>query len=111
MDRINLSLDTLSEDRYRRITRGGELQEALKGLRAALQEDFERIKINAVLLSDTDSEEIRDLAGLTKQIPVDIRFIELMPMPAAKRRAKGDISPRRGSSTRSPQWCLSKRTK
>ncbi len=93
VDRINLSLDTLNEDRYRRITRGGELQEALKGLRAALQEDFERIKINAVLLPDTDSEEIRDLADLTKQIPVDIRFIELMPMPGSETAREGRYIP------------------
>ena len=81
VDRINLSLDTLDAGRYRRITRGGELQDALRGLKSALQAGFDRVKINAVLLPDTSPAEIRNLALLTTQHPVDVRYIELMPMP------------------------------
>lgn len=81
VDRINLSLDTLDAGRYRQITRGGELRDALRGLKTALETGFERIKINAVLLPDTSLEEIRDLSSLTMRHPVDVRFIELMPMP------------------------------
>ncbi|MDO5131523.1 MAG: GTP 3',8-cyclase MoaA [Eubacteriales bacterium] len=81
VDRINLSLDTLDADRYRLITRGGELQDALRGLKTALRTGFDRIKINAVLLPDTGTEEVQKLASLTMQYPVDVRFIEMMPMP------------------------------
>ena len=81
VDRINLSLDTLDKDRYREITRGGDLEEALRGLDAALENGFDRVKINAVLLPDTEPDEIRLIAGLTERLPVDVRFIELMPMP------------------------------
>ena len=81
VDRINLSLDTLDAGRYRMITRGGELQDALRGLKTALQTGFDRVKINAVLLPDTTPAEIRDLASLTLRHPADVRFIELMPMP------------------------------
>lgn len=81
VDRINLSLDTMDSDRYRMITRGGDLQDALRGLKAALRTGFDRVKINAVLLPDTGAEEVQKLASLTREYPVDVRFIELMPMP------------------------------
>lgn len=81
VDRINLSLDTLDADRYRKITRGGNLEDALRGLDSALETGFERIKINTVLLPETSVSEIRQIAELTMRLPVDVRFIEQMPMP------------------------------
>ena len=81
VSRINLSLDTLDAARYRQITRIGELSQALAGLEAALKTGFSRIKINAVLIGGFNDDEIPALAGLTRQYPVDVRFIELMPMP------------------------------
>ena len=78
--RVNLSLDTLDPDKYARITRIGRLSDALRGLDAALSAGFERVKINAVLLGGVNDDEIPALAGLTKQYPVDVRFIEWMPM-------------------------------
>lgn len=93
VDRVNLSLDTLDAQRYREITRGGDLQAALRGLRAALDAGFERVKINAVLLRETDREEIRRLADLTMQMPVDVRFIEMMPMPGNEKEQCGGCLP------------------
>ncbi len=78
--RINISLDTLNEEKYRRITRRGELKEALNGIDAALDAGFEKIKINAVLIGGFNDDEVKDLAELTLKMPVDVRFIELMPM-------------------------------
>lgn len=78
--RVNISLDTLNEEKYRSITRRGELKEALDGIHAALDAGFEKVKINAVLIGGFNDDEIRDLAKLTMQMPVDVRFIELMPM-------------------------------
>ena len=79
--RVNVSLDTLRADRYAFITRGGVLREALDGIEAALAAGFEKVKINTVLIGGFNDDEIPALAALTKEWPVDVRFIELMPMP------------------------------
>ena len=80
VDRLNISLDTLDGSKYRRITRRGELSQALQGIEAALREGFRKIKINAVLIGGFNDDEIPALAELTRRYPVDVRFIELMPM-------------------------------
>ncbi len=80
LDRVNISLDTLNPEKYARMTRRGNYEDAWKGLMAALDAGFERVKINAVLIGGFNDDEIEDLAGLTMKYPVDMRFIELMPM-------------------------------
>lgn len=80
VSRVNLSLDTLNPEKYAHITRIGTLDRALDGLHAAIDAGFEKIKINAVLIGGFNDDEIEDLAALTLQYPVDVRFIELMPM-------------------------------
>ena len=84
VSRINLSLDTLREDRYAGITRIGSLDQALAGLESALSAGFQRIKINSVLIGGFNDDEITGLAELTRLYPVDVRFIELMPMPGGE---------------------------
>lgn len=79
--RVNLSLDTLSADKYRALT-GGSLEAAMRGLEAALSTGF-RVKVNAVLIRNFSEEEIVSLADLTRQYPLDVRFIEQMPMTDA----------------------------
>lgn len=78
--RLNISLDTLDREKYAYITRREELSQALAGIRAALEAGFARVKINTVLIGGFNEEEIGSLAGLTLRYPVDVRFIELMPM-------------------------------
>ena len=78
--RVNISLDTLSEEKYAYITRIGQLKDALRGLDCALSAGFEKVKINAVLIGGFNDDEIPALAALTRKYPVDVRFIELMPM-------------------------------
>ena len=78
--RVNLSLDTLNPEKYARITRWGALSDALTGLHAALNAGFEKVKINAVLIGGFNDDEIPALASLTKRYPIDVRFIELMPI-------------------------------
>ena len=78
--RINLSLDTLNPEKYAYITRIGTLDSFMAGLNAALDVGFEKIKINAVLIGGFNDDEIVPLAELTKHYPVDMRFIEMMPM-------------------------------
>ena len=78
--RLNLSLDTLDPQKYAYITRIGQMDDFRAGLDAALEAGFEKIKINAVLIGGFNDDEITHLAGLTTQYPVDVRFIEMMPM-------------------------------
>ena len=78
--RINLSLDTLDPHKYAYITRIGRLEQFEAGLRAALEAGFEKVKINAVLIGGFNDDEIGALADLTMEYPVDMRFIELMPI-------------------------------
>ena len=78
--RLNISLDTLDAAKFRYITRLGSLDEVLRGVETALETGFEKIKLNAVLIGGFNEDEIAPLAGLTKRWPVDLRFIELMPM-------------------------------
>lgn len=80
VSRVNLSLDTLDEAKFKYITRIGTLSQTLDGLHAALEAGFDRVKINAVLVGGFNDGEIPALAGLTRRYPVDVRFIELMPM-------------------------------
>ena len=78
--RLNLSLDTLDPEKYAYITRIGKLETFREGLDAAFKAGFEKIKINAVLIGGFNDDEIAALANLTRQYPVDMRFIEMMPM-------------------------------
>lgn len=78
--RLNLSLDTLSPEKYAYITRIGDLDTFWKGFHAAMAAGFAKIKINAVLVGGFNDDEIVPLAELTRQYPVDMRFIEMMPM-------------------------------
>lgn len=78
--RLNISLDTLDRDKYAYITRVGSLDMAAAGIRAALAAGFEKLKINSVLIGGFNDDEIGELAELTRRYPLDLRFIELMPM-------------------------------
>ena len=78
--RLNLSLDTLNPEKYADITRIGNLDDFWKGFHASLDAGFEKIKLNAVLIGGFNDDELVPLAELTRQYPVDMRFIEMMPM-------------------------------
>ena len=80
VSRVNISLDTLDEKKYAYITRRGSLAEAVAGIKAALDAGFDMVKINAVLIGGFNDDEIPALAELTRRYPIDLRFIELMPM-------------------------------
>ena len=80
VNRVNISLDTLDPQKYEWITRGGSLDEAMRGIEAALGAGFDKVKLNAVLVGGWNEDEIPALADLTRKWPVDFRFIEMMPM-------------------------------
>lgn len=80
LDRVNISLDTLEPDRYRRITRRGELGEALAGIDAALEAGLTPVKINMVVLRGINDDEVVAFARRTLDRPWHVRFIEFMPL-------------------------------
>ena len=80
LDRLNVSLDTLAPEKFRRITRIGELRDTLDGLDAARRAGFEHIKLNTVLMGGVNDDEIAEIAALAKDGAFDVRFIELMPI-------------------------------
>ena len=80
VNRLNISLDTLDPEKFHYITRVGILSDALAGVEAALDAGFDKVKINPVLIGGFNDDEVESLAALTCRYPVDVRFIELMPM-------------------------------
>lgn len=77
--RVNVSLDTLNPDRFRAITRRGDVDSVLRGLQAAEAAGLTPVKVNAVVARDYNVEDVIDLAGLTRDHPWEVRFIEMMP--------------------------------
>lgn len=78
--RINISLDSLKEDRFHDITRTGNLNQVLNGIDAAINAGFEKIKINAVIMKNHNHDEIPELIKFCIERNIDISFIEEMPL-------------------------------
>lgn len=78
--RINISLDTLDADKFKAITRTGDLHQVLRGITAAKIAGFERLKINAVILKNRNHQEVTDLVQFAVDQGIDISFIEEMPL-------------------------------
>ena len=78
--RINISLDSLDPDKFRRLTRVGELDKVLAGIDAALETGFENIKINSVILKNRNDDEVPGLVEFASTRGMDISFIEEMPL-------------------------------
>jgi len=79
LSRVNVSLDTLKADKFRYITRLGELKAVLEGIEAAKETGFEPVKINTVIMRGINDDEILDFAKMTYEDGWHVRFIELMP--------------------------------
>jgi cyclic pyranopterin phosphate synthase len=79
LKKINISIDTLGQDKFERITRFACLEQVLKGIDAALAQGF-IVKLNVVVLKGTNDDEILDFAWFAQEKNVILRFIELMPM-------------------------------
>jgi len=78
--RVNVSLDSLDPERFRRITRVGDLDKVLRGINAARSAGFDRIKINAVILQHRNHDEVVALVQFAIDRGLDISFIEEMPL-------------------------------
>ena len=81
---INISLDTLKNDLYKKITGCGDLQKVLNAIKTALELKINKIKLNIVIIKGQNDSEIMDFVELSEKFPIDIRFIELMPIGAGK---------------------------
>ncbi|MCX7093757.1 MAG: GTP 3',8-cyclase MoaA [Methylobacter sp.] len=88
--RVNISLDTLDADKFKAITRTGDLHRVLRGIQAAKTAGFKRIKINAVVLKDRNHMEVNDLVRFAVDNGIDISFIEEMPLGVVNRHNRAD---------------------
>jgi cyclic pyranopterin phosphate synthase len=78
--RVNISIDSLKPERFKKITRTGRLEQVLDGLQASINAKFEGIKINTVLMRGTNDDEAIDLVQFAINQHIDISFIEEMPL-------------------------------
>ena len=76
---VNISLDTLDEEKFQKITRREGLDKVLEGLQLAIDSQIKSVKVNVVVMRDFNNNEIIDFAELTKLNNITVRFIELMP--------------------------------
>lgn len=84
VDRLNISLDTLDENKYHDLTRFGHLSDVLAGIKEAQKVGFKNIKINTVLIGGFNDGEINDFINFASKNNLTVRFIELMPIGESK---------------------------
>jgi cyclic pyranopterin phosphate synthase len=83
LERVNVSLDTLDPERFRKVTRWGKFEQVWEGILAAEAAGLTPIKINAVVARGYNEQDVTPLAGLTYDHPWQVRFIEMMPFAGA----------------------------
>lgn len=79
LTRVNVSLDSLNPIRFERLTRGADLGRVLEGVTAAVAAGLTPVKLNVVLMRGVNEDEVAAFADLTREQPVQVRFLELMP--------------------------------
>jgi cyclic pyranopterin phosphate synthase len=92
LQRVNVSLDTLSAERFRRITRRGELRDVLEGLDVARAAGLEPVKVNTVVIRGINDDEVVELASWALDGEWTLRFIEWMPIGDAAQAAQGIVT-------------------
>ena len=80
LKRVNISLDTLNREKFRSITRIGNLDKVLESIDKCLSLGLKPVKINTVLMRGVNDVEFKDFLNLIRELPIEIRFIELMPI-------------------------------
>ena len=95
MDRLNISLDSLDAEKFRAITRNGDLNKVIQGIDTAVEAGFQGIKLNSVIMKNRNDHEVLDLVEFARSRGIDISFIEEMPL--------GEIS----DHTRDETFCSS----
>ena len=88
--RLNISLDTLDARQFKELTRTGELATVLAGIDAALDQGFERIKLNAVILKGRNDQQVLPLVQYALEKNIDISFIEEMPLGVISEHSRAE---------------------
>jgi cyclic pyranopterin phosphate synthase len=78
LNRVNISMDTISPSRYKEITRGGDIRRVFDGIRAAKEAGLQPVKINCVVFKSSDEPDAREVAAFCKGNDLQIRFIHQM---------------------------------
>lgn len=91
--RLNISLDSLEEAKFERITRGGKLKDVLDGIEEVLCLGFKNTKINVVAMKGVNDDEFEDFARLTLERDLEVRFIEYMAMNRANLSSEDQFIP------------------
>ena len=83
VNKINVSLDSLDEGKFKHITRRNEFKKVYNNILLLVEEGF-KVKVNAVLMKGFNDNEIIDFINFTKDLPISVRFIEFMPFDGNK---------------------------
>lgn len=84
LQRVNISLDTLNPEKYRNITRLGNIEDVFKGIKAAQKAGLNPVKINCVRMADADLDDLEDLRKFCKSNNLDLRFIKQMDLASGE---------------------------
>lgn len=93
LTRVNISIDTLNPEKFRRMTRGGNLERVWAGIEAAEAAGLTPLKLNCVIVRGYNEDDAADLARLTLKWPWQMRFIEVMPLVGVDGVAEGGVVP------------------
>lgn len=91
LDRLNISLDTVDPERFKRLTRRDDLDKALAGIAAAKEVGFENTRINAVSIAGITEQEVVPLARFCREQSLELRFIEFMPLDGDQNWQSGNV--------------------
>ncbi len=83
INRVNISIDSITPDKFKEITRGGDVNEVIKGIDGAIAAGMHPIKINVVAMRGVNDDEIESMIDFAIEKGIDVRFIETMPIGSA----------------------------
>ena len=92
LKQVNISLDTLRADRFEAITRRPGLERVLAAIHAALETRVLEVKVNCVVMREVNEDEVVDFVAMTRDLPIEVRFIEYMPFTGNGWEADGFVS-------------------
>ncbi len=78
--RVNISLDSLNRETFRQITGRDEFESVWRGIQKALETGFDKVKVNVVIIRGTNDHELMSFVRLIENLPIELRFIEFMPL-------------------------------
>jgi cyclic pyranopterin phosphate synthase len=93
MHRVNISIDSLERDRFKRITRRDGLERVLRGIEASLAAGLHPVKINTVVVRGFNDDEVVSMARWARDLGVELRFIEFMPLDAPGDWSRDQVVP------------------